>query len=149
MLAICAGLAFAQAAAESTERVGIISAMSNEIQLLLDNAEIERVENIGGVDFHVGKLRDKDVVIMKSGIGKVLASSAATTMMDHYNISRILFTGIAGTVGKRNLPVHPGTCRSGIQSRNRDNRSGQCLQGNHRHGRPVHRIGVVREGTQG
>ncbi|MBR6347397.1 MAG: 5'-methylthioadenosine/adenosylhomocysteine nucleosidase [Spirochaetales bacterium] len=99
LLAICAGLAFAQAAAERSERIGIISAMSNEIQLLLDNAEIERVDNIGGVDFHVGKLKGKDVVIMKSGIGKVLASSAATTMLDHYNISEILFTGIAGGVG--------------------------------------------------
>ena len=99
VLAICAGLAFAQAATETTERIGIISAMSNEIQLLLDNAEIERVDHKGGVDFHVGKLNGEDVVIMKSGIGKVLASSAATTMLDSYNISRVLFTGIAGGVG--------------------------------------------------
>ncbi|MBR2281157.1 MAG: 5'-methylthioadenosine/adenosylhomocysteine nucleosidase [Spirochaetales bacterium] len=94
------GMAFAQSAVEmSTERIGIISAMDNEIELLLSNAEIDRVDHIGGMDFHVGRLVDKDVVIVKAGIGKVYASAGAANMFSSYNIGSVIFTGIAGGVG--------------------------------------------------
>lgn len=51
--------------------------MQNEIDLLLNEADIERTDTIGGVDYYVGKLCDRDVVIVKSGIGKVLSASGA------------------------------------------------------------------------
>ena len=73
--------------------------MDNEISLLLKEADIDHVDNIGGVDYHVGKLNGEDVVITKAGIGKVMSSSGVTTMLNNYKISRVLFTGIAGGVG--------------------------------------------------
>ena len=82
-----------------TTYTGIISAMDNEISLLLKEADIDHVDNIGGVDYHVGKLNGEDVVIAKAGIGKVMSSSGVTTMLNNYKISRVLFTGIAGGVG--------------------------------------------------
>ena len=82
-----------------TTYTGIISAMDNEISLLLKEADIDHVDNIGGVDYHVGKLNGEDVVITKAGIGKVMSSSGVTTMLNNYKISRVLFTGIAGGVG--------------------------------------------------
>ena len=78
---------------------GIISAMENEISLLLKEADIRRVDKIGGVDYHVGTLRGENVVIVQAGIGKVLASSGVTAMLNNYDISRVFFTGIAGGVG--------------------------------------------------
>ena len=83
----------------SKEYIGIVSAMSNEIDILLKEAQIERIDKIGGVDYHVGKLKDKNVIISKSGIGKVKASAGVTTLFNSYNISDVLFTGIAGAVG--------------------------------------------------
>jgi adenosylhomocysteine nucleosidase len=83
---------------EKEERIGIISAMDNEIKVLLDDADIKRVDLIGGVEYHVGKLRGKNVVITRAGIGKVRASSGVTSMFNKYNISKVLFTGIAGGV---------------------------------------------------
>ena len=80
-------------------RIGIVSAMDNEIALLLEKAKIERVDTFGGVDYHVGTLNGQPVVITRSGIGKVLAASALTAMLDHYSISKVIFTGIAGGVG--------------------------------------------------
>ncbi len=79
-------------------RIGIISAMDNEIELLLQDAKIDHVDKIGTVDYHVGTLHGKPVVISRSGIGKVYASSGATTMLNKYNISKLIFTGIAGGV---------------------------------------------------
>ena len=84
---------------ETEERTGIVSAMDNEVTLLLSEAEIDRVDTIGGVDFHVGTLHGQPVVIMRSGIGKVMAASALTAMLNNYPISRVIFTGIAGGVG--------------------------------------------------
>ena len=75
-----------------TTYTGIISAMDNEISLLLKEADIDHVDNIGGVDYHVGKLNGEDVVITKAGIGKVMSSSGVTTMLNNYKISRVLFT---------------------------------------------------------
>ncbi len=80
------------------ERIGIISAMDNEINTLLNEAEIKKVDLIGGMEYHVGKLRGKNVIITRAGIGKVRASSGVTAMLIKYNISKVLFTGIAGGV---------------------------------------------------
>lgn len=81
------------------ERIGIVSAMDNEVALLLKEAKIERVDTFGGVDFHVGTLHGQPVVIMRSGIGKVLSASALTAMLNRYSVSKVIFTGIAGGVG--------------------------------------------------
>ena len=80
------------------ERIGIISAMDNEISVLLEKAEIEQEDLIGGMKYYVGRLSGKNVVITRAGIGKVRASSGVTTMLNKYNISKVLFTGIAGGV---------------------------------------------------
>ena len=78
------------------EYIGIISAMDNEISLLLEEAKIEKKDTIGGIDYYRGTLRGKDVVITRSGIGKIRASSGVTTMLNDYNIKEVYFTGIAG-----------------------------------------------------
>ena len=88
-----------QAQEETVERIGIISAMDNEVSLLLSEAKIDRVDKVGGVDFHVGTLHGVPVVIMRSGIGKVLAASFLTAMLNNYTISKVIFSGIAGGVG--------------------------------------------------
>ena len=80
-------------------RIGIISAMDNEIALLLKNAEIERVDTIGGVNFNVGTLCGQPVVIAKAGVGKILSAAGTAAMLNNYDISEVLFTGVAGGVG--------------------------------------------------
>lgn len=88
----------AQKTEEPTEYIGIISAMDNEIDLLLKEAEIDRVDTVADVDYHVGRLHGQPVVITRAGIGKVCASSGVTTMLNKYPISKVIFTGIAGGV---------------------------------------------------
>ena len=112
--ALCAGLvlcflftALPAAAAETEseltdsageEITGIISAMDNEIALLLQNAEIDHVERRGSMDFHVGTLCGKNVVIVKGGIGKVRSAAGAAALLDSFGPARVIFTGIAGGV---------------------------------------------------
>ena len=85
-------------AEEKTEYIGIISAMDNEISLLLEEAEIDRVDTIADVKYHIGSLHGQPVVITRAGIGKIRAASGVTTMLIEYPISKVIFTGIAGGV---------------------------------------------------
>ena len=78
------------------EYIGIISALDTEIDIFLDEAKIEREEEIGGVIYNVGTLANKNVVITKAGVGKIRSSSAVTAMINNYNITKVIFTGIAG-----------------------------------------------------
>lgn len=88
-----------QGVADENRPVGIISAMDNEIALLLKCAKIDHIDQIGGMDFNVGELCGRDVVIVKAGVGKVCAASGAATLLNTYDPESILFTGIAGGVG--------------------------------------------------
>ena len=83
---------------EPTEYIGIISAMDNEIDLLLKEAKIDHVDTVADVKYYVGSLCGQPIVITRSGIGKVRAASGVTTMLNKYNISKVIFTGIAGGV---------------------------------------------------
>ena len=87
------------APSEQQEYIGIISAMDNEVEFLLAEADIDHVDTFGGVEFHVGELSGQHVVITRSGIGKVLSASATSAMLNNYDISKVIFTGIAGGVG--------------------------------------------------
>ena len=90
--------ACARKAEEPTEYIGIISAMDNEIDLLLKEAVIDRVDTVADAEYHVGTLHGQPVVITRAGIGKIRAASGVTTLFNKYPISKAIFTGIAGGV---------------------------------------------------
>ncbi len=98
--ALSVNFAFAQdVSTEPVSRIGIISAMDTEIDLLLLNADIDHEDQVGGIVFHVGTLCGKDVVIVKAGIGKVLSAAGTAALFNRYDISSLIFTGVAGGVG--------------------------------------------------
>ena len=81
--------------------IGIISAMDNEIDILLKEAKIDHVDKVAKAEYHVGTLHGQPVVITRAGIGKVRSSSGVTTMLNNYKISKVIFTGIAGGVADK------------------------------------------------
>lgn len=89
----------AEEPAEEKGPIGIISAMSNELKVLVENTEISETKTIGGVDYHVGRLAGQEVVLVKAGIGKALAAAGTATLINEFDVSGIVFTGIAGGVG--------------------------------------------------
>lgn len=76
--------------------IGIIGAMDEEIQLLLENMNDKEEETIANCLFFTGTLAGKDVVLLKSGIGKVNAAMGATIMMERFQPELIVNTGSAG-----------------------------------------------------
>lgn len=78
--------------------IAIIGAMEEEVALLRDAMEVEEVRTIAHVEFTKGKLNHREVVLLKSGIGKVNVAIATTLLFEHYNIDYVINTGSAGGV---------------------------------------------------
>ena len=76
--------------------IAIIGALEEEVALLRDAMEVEEVRTIAHVEFTKGKLNHREVVLLKSGIGKVNVAIATTLLFEHYNIDYVINTGSAG-----------------------------------------------------
>ena len=80
------------------KKLGIIGAMQEEVETLL-----ERMENRNSVQkkvalFHEGKLEGLDVVVVQCGVGKVNAAMCAQVLCDCFEVTHIVNTGIAGSL---------------------------------------------------
>ena len=82
----------------SSEVYGIIGAMDVEVQTLEKAADISDRTTIADMEFCSGKLDDKDVVIVKCGMGKVNAGICAHTLINYFGCTRIINTGVAGSL---------------------------------------------------
>jgi len=78
--------------------IGILGAMEEEVGLLRARIDDPRQETAGSRVFVRGDLAGHQVVVAISGFGKVAASSTVTTMLDRYEPSAVLFTGVAGGI---------------------------------------------------
>ncbi|MCK5824739.1 MAG: 5'-methylthioadenosine/adenosylhomocysteine nucleosidase [Ichthyobacteriaceae bacterium] len=82
-------------------RIGIMSAMVEEMNILLKSIKNEKIETIGQREYHTGKLFDNDVVLVFSRWGKVAASSTTTTLINNFRVDKIIFTGVAGAINNK------------------------------------------------
>lgn len=81
--------------------IGIIGAMAEEVKNLKEAMTDVTIETIAQMEFYCGKLRGVDVVVVRAGIGKVNAAVCTQVMIDHYQVKRVINTGIAGSLNKR------------------------------------------------
>lgn len=77
-------------------KIGIIGAMEPEVAHLIDSMTSKKSQTIAGIEFVSGKLADKDIIVTRSGIGKVAASMATTLLIEKYSPDAIINTGSAG-----------------------------------------------------
>lgn len=80
--------------------IGIIGAMSVEIDGIKQRIEQAEVRRIGGVEFVSGKLCGKDVVAAQCGIGKVNAAICAQSMILTYSPELMINSGVGGSLTK-------------------------------------------------
>lgn len=78
--------------------IGIIGAMDEEILLLKNRLTNLRILTDKVFEIYSGQYNNKDVVLVKSGIGKVNAAIAASVLINNMNVSAIINTGIAGSI---------------------------------------------------
>ena len=77
----------------------ILSALAEEQQGLIERLTNPVQVKRAGRDFWCGELQGHSVVLALSKIGKVAAATTATTLIEAFGVSRIVFTGVAGGVG--------------------------------------------------
>lgn len=74
-------------------KIGLLYAMTGEIESLLTTQNAQPLQTIAGVPFY--QIRD-NVIACAGGIGKVNAAMATQLMIDHYHPDLIVNAGVAG-----------------------------------------------------
>lgn len=85
-------------------KIAIIGAMDceiNKIKAMLENPKTEEAKNLTII---TGKLYGHDVIISKSGVGKVNAALNTQYIIDNYSPEMIINTGVAGGIAE-NLSI--------------------------------------------
>ena len=80
--------------------LAIVAALHEELAAVLDLLPDERKTVVAGREFWVGHLHGHEVVAVLSRIGKVAAATTATLLIERFQASRIVFTGVAGGLGE-------------------------------------------------
>jgi adenosylhomocysteine nucleosidase len=78
-------------------RLGIISALTEEQQGLIEAMESPYKLTHGMRDYTAGKLWEIDAVCVLSRIGKVAAAMTASILVEKFGVTHIVFTGVAGS----------------------------------------------------
>ena len=77
-------------------KVSIIGAMEEEVQLLRSNMTDITQETIANVEYTFGKMNGVDVILSRSGIGKVNAAISTSVLLDRFKPDYVINTGSAG-----------------------------------------------------
>ena len=80
------------------KKVGIIGAMELEVETLKSKMEVKSTTTKARMEFFEGKLNGVDVVIVRSGIGKVNAGMCTQILSDLFGVTHIINTGVAGSL---------------------------------------------------
>lgn len=78
--------------------LGIIGAMNEEVAKLKELMDDVNIKNVAGMSFYEGVISKKNVVVVKCGVGKVNAAMCTQVLVDLYNASGIINTGVAGSL---------------------------------------------------
>lgn len=78
--------------------IGIIGAMEEEVAFLKEAMDVKDTVEYASMRFCKGTLCGKDVVVVKSGIGKVNAGICAQILVDRFDVNVLINTGIAGSL---------------------------------------------------
>lgn len=79
-------------------KIGIIGAMELEVEALKAKMVTRQSIEKASMEFLEGTLNNTEVVIVRSGIGKVNAGICAQILCDVFHVTHIINTGVAGSL---------------------------------------------------
>lgn len=85
--------------------LGIIAAMSEELELILSDMELKNKKTVANLTFNEGTLFGKNVVAVVCGIGKVNAAICTQILISEFSADKVINIGVAGGVNK---DIYPG-----------------------------------------
>ncbi|MCK9267400.1 MAG: 5'-methylthioadenosine/adenosylhomocysteine nucleosidase [Alkaliphilus sp.] len=78
--------------------IGIIGAMDEEIYNLKNEMEISEVKTVANMDFYMGAIEGKEIILVRCGIGKVNAAICTQILISIFDVKTIINTGVAGAI---------------------------------------------------
>lgn len=81
--------------------IAILGAMDAEIEKLLPEIKQRQIHEVSANTYYTGTIEGRNVVVARSGVGKVNASITAYVLINHFNADSIIFTGIAGAADNK------------------------------------------------
>jgi adenosylhomocysteine nucleosidase len=81
-------------------RLGIISALQEEQAGLIAQMSDIRIVTRGMRDYVHGKLWEIDCICVLSRLGKVASAATAATLIERFNVTHVVFTGVAGSADR-------------------------------------------------
>lgn len=79
-------------------KIGIIGAMEVEVATLKSNMTVKNTVKKASMEFYEGTIGNTEVVVVRSGIGKVNAGICVQILIDIFNVTHVINTGIAGSL---------------------------------------------------
>jgi adenosylhomocysteine nucleosidase len=83
------------------ETIGIMGAMPEEVEGIIDLMTQIETREIGKRIYHSGFINSKKCVVVFSRWGKVAAASTASTLIHIFGVKEIWFTGVAGAIDEK------------------------------------------------
>ena len=81
-------------------KFGIIAAMEEELKTLLLALEDKKEVVVLGKTYYEGRIGQHEVVLVQSGIGKVMSAMSVTILAETFGVDAIINTGSAGAVSE-------------------------------------------------
>lgn len=88
----------AQEKRDATPRIAVMSAFAPEWVQLQEALSERKDYAVNGTTFATGTIEGKPVVLFLTGVSMVNAAMTSQLAIDHFNVSSIVFSGIAGGV---------------------------------------------------
>lgn len=82
-------------------KIGIIGAMELEVETLKSEMSVSKIVKKANMDFYEGTLNGANVVIVRSGVGKVNAALCTQILVDIFHVTHIINTGVAGSLNAK------------------------------------------------
>ncbi len=79
-------------------KIGIIVAMEEEIESILDIMDNIEEKEIYGLTFKTGQIEKNKIIVVKCGVGKVNAARVTQILIDTFNVKCVINVGAAGAL---------------------------------------------------
>ena len=83
------------------KKIGIIGAMELEVETLKEHMSAANISKKANMEFYEGTLNGTDVVIVRSGVGKVNAALCVQILADLFHVTAVINTGVAGSLNAK------------------------------------------------
>ena len=82
-------------------KIGIIGAMEVEVETLKSKMNIKNTVKKASMEFFEGTIGNTDVVVVRSGVAKVNAGICVQILVDLFNVTHVINSGVAGSLDAR------------------------------------------------